>query len=125
MGKTEKGGYFAEALGLTTAVDMYYQLKNMKKRQVGPRPILRFLDLLSCHRGSAADAPSRKPRAHCDERTHDMEVSDGIDEFGEPGGRRAQVLQGTGSSRRVKPFLRRLHAAEAWSPASSEATFSS
>jgi hypothetical protein len=103
MGKTEKGGYFAEALGLTTAVDMYYQLKNMKKRQVGPRLILRFLDLLSCHRGSAADAPSRKPRAHCDERTHDMEVSDGIDEFGEPGGRRAQVPQGTGSIRRVKP----------------------
>ena len=54
-----------------------------------------------------------------------MEVSDGIDEFGEPGGRRAQVPQGTGSSRRVKPFLRRLHAAEAWSPALSEATFSS
>jgi len=34
MGKAEKGGYLAEALGLTTAVDMYYQLKNMKKRQL-------------------------------------------------------------------------------------------
>ncbi len=40
MGKAEKGGYLAEALGLTTAVDMYYQLKNMKKRQARPDPIL-------------------------------------------------------------------------------------
>ncbi len=69
---------------------------------------------------SAADAPSRKPRAHCDERAHDMEVSDGIDELGEPGSRRAQVPPGSNIT--SESSLRRFDAAEAWSLASREAT---